>query len=205
MESSEVKFMNWVNDNYEDIKSKLYAYCNNQKKTFDEDIFQDTIIKIYDKIEKHGIKDDSEQGFLNYFFLSFKNNTMREGQYSRNRKKVYVEDINAKYDDFFNEAFNPSNVKVEKDLKADFSAIYLAAKAEEWAIENNKLINFQLWKIKNFVNKMTYKKLAEMTKIKNARTLCLEIKNYLKENVTKKEIDEAFEDWIEDQKLNFID
>ena len=130
---------------------------------------------------------------------------MREGQYSRNRKKVYVEDISQKYDDYFNETFNPSNVKVEKDLKADFSAIYLAAKAEEWAIENNKLINFQLWKIKNFVNKMTYKKLAEMTGIKNARTLCLEIKNYLKENVTKKEIDEAFEDWIEEQKLNFID
>ena len=52
MENVEVKFMTWVNDNYEDIKSKLYAYCNNQKKTFDEDIFQDTIIKIYDKIER---------------------------------------------------------------------------------------------------------------------------------------------------------
>lgn len=197
--------MKWVNENYDCLKAKMKAYCANQKKTFDEDIFQDTIVKIYDKIEKHGIKDSTEQGFLNYFFLSFKNNTLRESQYSRNQKKSYVEDISQKYDEYFNETFVSSSIKVEKDLKTDFAAIYLAVRAEEWAIENNKLLNFQLWKIKNFVNKMTYKKLAEMTGIKSARTLCLEVKNYLKENVTKKEIETAFNEWLEDQKLNFID
>ena len=42
-----VKFINTVNDNYETIKKELQSYCDSVGEKFDEDIFQDTIIKCY--------------------------------------------------------------------------------------------------------------------------------------------------------------
>jgi hypothetical protein len=39
---------------------------------------------------------------------------------------------------------------------------------------------------------MTYKKLAEKTKMKGVRQKVVEVKNWLKENLTKDEINNAF-------------
>lgn len=182
------KFIHWVDKNYDKLKQHHKAYCLNKKQQFNEDIFCDTYVKIYETILKNGIKDDSEKGFQNYFFMAFRINMNRDKQYAANQKR----DENAAENiSFFNEIYMNKQLtereKLLQDLKKDFSCIYLLSKIEEVFPSND----CQLFRIKLFDN-LTYKQLADKTNEKNVRQRIINIKNWLKENVTKDEIDNAF-------------
>lgn len=181
------KFLKWINDNYDAQKRKLQAFCHDKHYTFDEDIYCDTYLKIYDKIKRTGIADDSEKGFENYLFISFKINTLREAQYSRNsRRDSNVTNIASRYEAYLNGKLTQEE-KLLSDLKKDFSTLYLLTKIED----NFDSQSFYLFKLKTFSN-MTYKEIAEHTGIKGARQKIIDCKNFLKMHVTKDEIDNAF-------------
>lgn len=182
------RYLNWVSQHYQEQKNKLSAFCKDKQYKFDEDIFCDTYIKIYDKILKHGIKDDSDKGFDNYTFISFKVNTMREGQYSRNQKRDdNVANIPAAYEAYLNTKLTKEE-KLKSDLYKDFATLYILLEAEK----NFNPNDLRLFKIKLFDN-LTYKQLADKTKEPCVRQRVVAIKNFIKENITKKDIDEAFE------------
>lgn len=184
------KFLKWINDNYKFQKDKLLAFCNDKKYEFDEDIFSETYLKIYEKILKYGIKDDSEKGFDNYFFMSFKINTLRESQYSRNQKRDNnIINLSGVYEAWYNANSNTEKEKLINDLRKDFFTLYLMHKAEE-AFDKE---SFYLFRLKTF-EKITYKQLQEKTGIKDCRQKVVNVKNYLKENVTKEEIQKVFEE-----------
>lgn len=181
------KFLKWINDNYDAQKRKLQAFCHDKHYTFDEDIYCDTYLKVYDKIKRTGIADDSEKGFENYLFISFKINTLREAQYSRNsRRDSNVTNIASRYEAYLNSKLTQEE-KLLSDLKKDFSTLYLLTKIED----NFDSQSFYLFKLKTFSN-MTYKEIAEHTGIKGARQKIIDCKNFLKMHVTKDEIDNAF-------------
>lgn len=181
------KFLKWINDNYDAQKRKLQAFCHDKHYTFDEDIYCDTYLKIHDKIKRTGIADDSEKGFENYLFISFKINTLREAQYSRNsRRDSNVTNIASRYEAYLNGKLTQEE-KLLSDLKKDFSTLYLLTKIED----NFDSQSFYLFKLKTFSN-MTYKEIAEHTGIKGARQKIIDCKNFLKMHVTKDEIDNAF-------------
>lgn len=181
------KFLKWINDNYDAQKRKLQAFCHDKHYTFDEDIYCDTYLKIYDKIKRTGIADDSEKGFENYLFISFKINTLREAQYSRNsRRDANVTNIASRYEAYLNGKLTQEE-KLLSDLKKDFSTLYLLTKIED----NFDSQSFYLFKLKTFSN-MTYKEIADYTGIKGARQKIIDCKNFLKMHVTKDEIDNAF-------------
>ena len=180
-------FLDWLNKHYDEQKNKLIAFCNDKKFNWDEDIFCSTYLKIYDKIMKCGITDDSDKGFDNYLFKSFKTNTMREAQYARNQKRDgNVINLTGAYEAYLNSTITQEE-KLKSDLYKDFATLYLLHKAEQQFDGES----FYLFKIKTF-EKITYKQLQEKTGIKGVRQKVVEIKNYLKENVTKEEIDKAF-------------
>ena len=181
------KFLKWINDNYDAQKRKLQAFCHDKHYTFDEDIYCDTYLKIYYKIKRTGIADDSEKGFENYLFISFKINTLREAQYSRNsRRDSNVTNIASRYEAYLHSKLTQEE-KLLSDLKKDFSTLYLLTKIED----NFDSQSFYLFKLKTFSN-MTYKEIAEHTGIKGARQKIIDCKNFLKMHVTKDEIDNAF-------------
>ena len=181
------KFLKWINDNYDAQKRKLQAFCHDKHYTFDEDIYCDTYLKIHDKIKRTGIADDSEKGFENYLFISFKINTLREAQYSRNsRRDSNVTNIASRYEAYLNGKLTQEE-KLLSDLKKDFSTLYLLTKIED----NFDSQSFYLFKLKTFSN-MTYKEIAEHTGIKGARQKIIDCKNFLKMHVTKDDIDNAF-------------
>ena len=183
------KFLNWISKNYDTQKDKLKAFCNDKKYEWDDDIFSDTYLKIYEKILKYGIIDDSDKGFDNYFFMSFKINTMREKQYSRNVKRDgNVINLTGKYEAYKNTELTESE-KLKSDLRKDFYTLYLLNMAEQ----NFDQESFYLFKLKTFEKGLTYKQLQEKTGVKGCRQKVTNVKNWLKENVTKKQIDEAFE------------
>ena len=187
-------YLKFIADNYNELILHFKKFCSNQRYKWDEDIFCQTYLNVYERIQKKGLEDITEQGFMNFTFISFKFNTIRASQYCSVKKKIDKDDdeINKMYEDYYNTNNDTSEVKVLKDLKEDFSALYIALKAEE----NCNAEHYHLWKIKNFMG-LTYKQLQEKTNDRNCRQKVLQVKNWLKENVTKQEVQKAFEDFIE--------
>lgn len=182
------KFLQWVNDNYEYLKTHHQAYCLNTKQNWSEDIFADTYLKIYEKIAKDGIKDDSDRGFECYFFMSFKTNLKREKQYARNVKR---DENNANLPILQETYLNKQLTEREKllhDLFIDYATLYILRTIERQFPPED----YRLFKMKLF-DRLTYKELAERTCEKSVRQRIVNIKQWLKENISKTEIKKEFD------------
>lgn len=81
----------WMQDGgYERMRQTLARYETNRDGDFDEDIFHSTLTKM---LQKKKYADTTMQGYDNYCFKAYKTNVMRELQYPRNSRTVYVDDI----------------------------------------------------------------------------------------------------------------
>lgn len=189
--SDQDKFMHYINDNYNYLKFKYINFCREHNYVFDEDIFSDTILKCYEAINKKGkLEDTTDQGIQNYFFISFKMNLKREGQYARNQKRdrnVDSDSINELYESWYNDNNVSAMEKIKSDLFKDFSVLYIMTVVED----NFDTEHFYLFKLKTLGN-LTYKQLQDKTKIKASRQKVINVKNWLKDNVTKDMIKSAF-------------
>ena len=181
-------YLNWVADNYDDLKLTYKKFCSNQRFKYDDDIFSDTILKVAEQIDKQPLKDSTPNGYLNYTFLSFRNNLKREKQYSRVKNRIEMTGITDAYEDYFNNTNDSSTVKVLKDLKEDFSILYIIKKAEQ-VFPSEYIYCFKL----KFLYKLTYKELQEKCPaIRNTRQKVIDVLHWLKENLSKEELDKAF-------------
>ena len=193
MQNEEIgnKYLKWFADNYQLLKNKYRKFCQEKDYDWDEDVFSDTYMKIYETILKKGLLDCTEKGFDAYTFMSFRQNIQRERQYCRVSKRdlnIKNEDINKLYEEWYNEHQVSSINKVKKDLYTDFTVLYIMKKVEE----NFDKEHFHLFQLKNLVPNMTYKELAKKVKSKGVRQKVIDVKNWVKENITKQEIDKAF-------------
>lgn len=187
----ETIFLNYINDHYTQLKNKYFKFCQEKQYTWDEDIFSDTIIKCYESIVKRGIKDKSPQGIENYFFMAFKNNIMNERRYSRIKKRdnnITSDNINELYENWYNSNFSDARVKIINDLFKDFSILYIMSQVED----NFDNEHFYLFRVKTLVPDMTFKKLADTTKVKASRRKCIEVMRWVKENIKKEDIRKLF-------------
>lgn len=187
----ETIFLNYINDHYTQLKNKYFKFCQEKQYTWDEDIFSDTIIKCYESIVKRGIKDKTPQGIENYFFKAFKNNIMNERRYSRIKKRdnnITSDNINELYENWYNSNFSDARVKIINDLFKDFSILYIMMQVES----NFDSEHFYLFKVKTLVPDMTFKKLADTTKIKASRRKTIEVMHWVKDNIKKEEIRTVF-------------
>ena len=184
------KFINTINDHYETVKKELQSYCDSVGERFDEDIFQDTILKCYLLVEKNGeMKDSSYQGCKNFMFQAFKRNLKREQQYARNQKRDANVTNLSKHNEVYLNSKLTQEEKLKSDLYKDFATLYLMKRVEEEFDDEH----FYLFRLKTFSN-MTYAQLSEKTGIKGCRQKVVDVKNWLKENVTTKEIKDEFEE-----------
>lgn len=185
------QFINYINDNYQSLKKKYFTFCKEKDITWSEDIFSDTIVKCYDTISRNGkLNDTSNQGMENYFFRAFKQNLQRETQYCRTKDRdlnVTSDDVSDLYENWYNNHNDSSIHKLKKDLFTDFSVLYIMFKVEE----NFDAEHSYLFRTKYLCN-LTYKQLQKHTKMKGCRMKVLEVKNWVKENVSKEEIVDAF-------------
>lgn len=185
-------YMSWLSDNYEAQKRKLSAFCMNSGVTFDEDVYSDTALKVYEKICNEGSADPTPTGFENYLFKSFRNNIIREKQYARIARMDdnYFDVIDVIYDDYANKEKETETEKLKNDLWKDYATLYLMNKVEE----NFDAEHSYIFRLKTFLPKMTYRKLREETNLKNIRQKYIDVKRWLKDNITKDEIKNAFEE-----------
>ena len=119
--------------------------------------------------------------------MAFKQNLHREKLYARNLKRDENNANIAALNEMYLNSKLTQQEKLLSDLKKDFSTLYLMHQVEE----NFDAEQFYLFRLKTFTN-MTYKQLYEYTGIKGARQKIVGIKNWLKENVTKEEVDKVF-------------
>lgn len=185
-------FINYISDHYNQLYYKYRQFCKEKDYQWDEDIFQDTIVNCYSAITKKGkLQDTSNQGIENYFFKSFKMNIMREKQYARNQKRdlnVEADDVDVMYEEWCNNNKEDSRTKILSDMWKDFSCLYIMMLVEDnWDDEH-----FYLFRLKHLCN-MTYKQLTDKTGIKGVRQKILDVKQWLKDNLTKEDINKAFQ------------
>lgn len=185
-------FINYINDHYQTLKNKYRRFCIEKQYDWDEDIFSDTILSCYTAIEKKGsLNDKTNQGIENYFFRSFKQNLQREKQYCRVSKRdmnYNSDNINDVYEEWYNENNSPAKTKLLNDLWKDFATLYILAKVED----NFDAEHFRLFRLKYLVPSMTYKKLQEKTQAKKCRQKVVDVKNWIRDNVSKQEIKQVF-------------
>lgn len=185
-------YLIWFSHHYQELKGKYAKFCKENNYDWDEDIFSDTYLKIYDCIIKNGIKDDTPHGMSGYTFMSFKNNIRNEQRYCRNKnrnKNISSDNINDLYEEWYNQNNDTATKKIEKDLFQDFSVFYIMLKVEERFDPEY----VYLFKVKTLTPNMTFKKLAETCKnIKSTRKKILEVQHWIRENITKEEIRKEF-------------
>ncbi len=184
-------FLEHIAKHYNELKAKYKTFCGLNNYAWDEDIFSDTILKCYDAISKKGcLNDKTDQGIQNYFFISFKLNCKREGQYARNQKRdlnITSDNINEVYEEWYNENHVTSKTKLLNDLFTDFSTLYIMSLVEE----NFPPEDFYIFRLKTLCG-LTYKQLQEKTNEKRIRQRVVNIKTWLKANVKKEDIKEIF-------------
>ena len=182
------RYLDWINKNYDIQKKKLQSFCNDKKYDWDEDIFCETYLKVYEKILRNGMLDSTDKGFDNYTFLAFKINTMRNKQYARNQKRdLNVKNLSGAYE-LYSQTKITEREKLINDLRKDYFTLYLMKKVEE----HFDAEHFYLFRLKTFTN-MTYAKLTEHTGIKGCRQKVVDVKNWLKQNVKEEDIRKEFE------------
>ena len=202
LETKEIaeSYATWFAENINEQRTKLKAYCWHNRLTYDDDIFYNTYLNVYEKIASSGIRDATPEGFDKYFFLAFKNNTLREEQYCRNRlRNNDLIDINRAYEKYVNSTKTTAREKILSDLRTDFYVNYLFIRLEN--AEEIDPVDMYCFKVKNLLEGVTYKKLVQITSIKDARTRVLRCKRWLQENVKKEEIEKAFDEFLNEQGL----
>lgn len=193
MEQHNKLFLNYINDHYTLLKNKYRKFCIEKQYDWNEDVFSDTILNCYNAITKKGqLNDTTAQGIENYFFRSFKQNIQREKQYCRVSKRDlnYTSDsLNIAYENWYNETKDSAINKIRTDLYKDFATLYIMHRVEDTFDAEH----FRLFNLKTMIPNMTYKKLQEKTHCTSCRQKVVNVKNWVKDNVTKKEITEAFQ------------
>lgn len=190
MESQARRFLEFASKHYSEFSNRWRKYLTDKDMEFDEDVFSETIIKVYDNIKSKGIKDDSDTGLANYWFKSFQMNTRRERVYSRNSKRDLNVDASEELDTYDN-GDEELNQKIMKELFNDYSIVYMLSLIEQ----NFDSLTFYCFRLYFILPKMTYDKLKTITNVKDVKKRVVSCKNWLKENVKKEDIVMNFNKW----------
>lgn len=140
------EFLKYSGEHYNDIKKKWKARCKKNNVQYSDDIFQESIIKVYSHLLEKPYTGDVES----YWWQSFINNSRREKDYAYNSKKDDTIEVLQYLDNFPTEDKPILLQDIEEGLKLLTD------------IEKNLLLMYYLTDI-------TYTELEELTGIKDVR------------------------------------
>lgn len=178
------EWLNKISTVYESCKKKYYKMCVEMNINVDEDVFSNTVLSCYDSIARNGLQDLTQQGCENYLFRSFRTNMYQVSNYDKRKVSVNISTVEF--------PINDEDV-IKKQSFQDFKVIYILNTIEE----NFDNISFNLWRLKYMTEKMSYEKLRNITGIKDCKKRIIDINNWLKENISLKEIEKEFEEYLE--------
>ena len=185
-------FINYINDHYKEVGDTLKILCGQRQQKFDEDTFHESLLRCHRAIDKKGyLQDKSPYGITSYLIRAYFNLIAENKRAACNKKRdmnYNSDNIGGVYEEYYNSNFTDARQKVISDMFKDFSTLYIIM-----LVENNfDSEHLYLFKMKELIPDMTYKKLQEKTQMKAVRQKVVEVKNWLKANVTKEMIKEEF-------------
>lgn len=192
MEEQARKFLEYADRHYGEYKLKWKKYVTDSNLDFDEDVFSDTILKVYDYIIQNGIKDDSDEGLANYWFKSFVMNIKREKMYSRNQKRDFNVDASEELDTR-DDGTEELMLKLRQQTYSDYAIIYILKEVES----NFDSLTFYCFRLYFILPKMTYERLRSITNVKDCKRRVVQAKKWVKENIKKEEIMIKFNEWYD--------
>lgn len=168
MEKRAKEFLTISAKYYNEFRDKWTSLLHHIGLSFDEDIYNDTIIRVYDKLMNEEDLDKTEDEVIAYWCKSFINNVKRDKKYSRNRK---VEDIDV--------------IEILKDRVCEVESHHLYHITIKYLLEVIKKefddSHFQLFKFYYLTN-FTIDDISEVVGY-NVKQRIMKMKNWLKKNV----------------------
>lgn len=171
---------------FEEYQRKMKNFCFLNGLDYDEDTLQDTYLKVRDIISRKGIKDKTEQGILNYFFLAFRNNLYQT--HLQNSKKLI--DKNA---DVFQCIIEDEDTIEQDEQRAQFLEDVKRYIINE--VKNNfDYISYSIFRLRYLFTingkQPTFKEIKRITGVQDTRKRLLEVTQWIKTNISKDKINE---------------
>ena len=178
------KWIQYIGTIYEEYRKKYFKMANDLNYNVNEDMLNDTILSCYNSIARNNLSDTTEQGMRNYLFRAFKVNLNAVSNYDK--RKDVVDDLSSLAEQYENQGEATYN-KIKKQLFDDYSLIYIFE-----MVENNFASRtFHCFRLKTMVP-CTYQRLREITKVKDCKKRVIKVNKWLRENMTRQDIYNAF-------------
>lgn len=151
------QFLVYIANNFNDVKHKFEVGIERVGLAFDEDIFSDTLIKCNEKLKETNINNNE---MIYYFWMAFKNNTLREVGYLRNHTTDEIPE------DIIDEEYN------EKNTFEQVTKLIINEFGEEI---------YQLFSL--HANGMTYEELYKITNLENLKYTFRRVREYVRKQI----------------------
>ena len=175
------KWLQYIGTIYEEYRMKYFKMANDLNYKVSEDMLNDTILACYNSIARNNLQDTSPQGMRNYLFRAFKVNLNAISNYDK--RKDVVDDLTALAEQYENQGEATYN-KIKKQLLEDYSLIYILEQVEN----NFDTITFNVFRLKTMLEKCTYQKLRDITKVRDCKKRVVKVMKWIRENITEREI-----------------
>lgn len=163
-ENGNYDFLTMVGKDIDRIKNCFRKGLLKFNASFDEDVFSDTMLKCYDKLQNTKITNDVA---MRYFWISFKNNTLKTYDRYRNRYTI-VSNVSG---DTIDEPYD-NRCDVLFEIISDYVAMEYGADVA-W-----------LWK-KHVLEGATYEDLQKETNVENLHYRFRKIRDYVRTELPK--------------------
>ena len=177
-------FYTFLENNYTQLQKKYKQMCFLNHMTYDEDTLQDTVLKVVDIIKRKGLKDETEKGIESYFFQAFKFNTYQT--HLQQSKQLKDDNINPFELNIIDEEYTEAPAQY-----ADMASKYILNRIKE---EFDPL-TVGIWRLRYIVSingeQLNYKKIKEMTKVEDTRRRIVMVNKWIRDNITKEDINRA--------------
>lgn len=163
-------FLNFVGKHFNELKGKFTTQIRKIGFDFNHDVFYDTMLKCNDKITDTNTLDEEME---NYFWIAFKNNTMREFNYSRNKltegeEAITDEVLGTTEDDVYTDFSYSDYENVSKMI------------IKEFGVDLYKLFALH-------ANGTEYKDLVKESEVNDLKYKFRKIRDYVRKNYQKEE------------------
>lgn len=165
-------FLKYVGTVYKELSDYF-----NEKYGWDEGLLDDAILKVYKYVLNKGV--ESRKNWKGLLFMAA--NNLQKDRYRK--KKVIDTD---RYMDM--QQHSTTEEKVDKDIMKSWSVMELLD-----IVENNfDQISFYCWRVYHLVPGTTYKKLRNITNVRDAKERVVEVNKFLRENLTWNDMVKAY-------------